>query len=470
MASTIRITEKEANHAGARYDGELSIATGLREGEGTYFYPNPYFNYEGQWQNGKKHGHGRFTLGDGHTEKNSVYEGQFRNGEMTGDGRRTWADGSSYEGQFFEGARHGNGVFEKPDGTRYEGSWVRNGYSGRGRLELSSGDSYDGDFATHQYHGQGVLTEPESSRSYQGAFERGLFEGEGRMTENGGAFTYDGQFRGGVRDGHGQGADSHSGVAYNGDWVEDQPVLRAAAWDVGMLDSEESTVPGVTSYLPSAMLLNEEAEQQLASAGADPKAKAKAKAAPKKGEVEEEQPLPGPVLEFTVGQQMPEISLRLQTADNKSVAGESARRFKVTLYRERMKPPPAGEETGETMRIVANFGDQRPATYVDPVEAEFFPPEPAKAAAPAKKGSKDAALPPEETEDAEPPNPGIEAYDGELGADGSHKLGGGESWFLPAHLKEAIHFLKVEDTTDFQGGPFQKMEDLVMPVRVKLAA
>ena len=52
-------------------------------------YPNAFFQYEGNWVNGKKHGHGVFTMGDG-----SSYEGSFVDGEMTGDGVRRWADGS----------------------------------------------------------------------------------------------------------------------------------------------------------------------------------------------------------------------------------------------------------------------------------------------------------------------------------------------------------------------------------------
>jgi MORN repeat. len=32
---------------------------------GKYIYHNPYFHYEGEWHEGKKHGHGKLFMGDG---------------------------------------------------------------------------------------------------------------------------------------------------------------------------------------------------------------------------------------------------------------------------------------------------------------------------------------------------------------------------------------------------------------------
>ena len=52
--------------------------TKLRHGKGTYSYPNKCFQYNGDWENGVKHGHGIFYLKDG-----PQYEGDFDNGEMT---------------------------------------------------------------------------------------------------------------------------------------------------------------------------------------------------------------------------------------------------------------------------------------------------------------------------------------------------------------------------------------------------
>ncbi len=63
----------------------------VRTGHGAYVYPNSYFEYEGSWQAGKKHGRGTLRLGDG-----SCYEGDFVDGEITGNGTRKWPDGTTY--------------------------------------------------------------------------------------------------------------------------------------------------------------------------------------------------------------------------------------------------------------------------------------------------------------------------------------------------------------------------------------
>lgn len=47
------------------YVGEVNPHSGLRHGTGTYKYSNPYFTYEGEWENGKKHGQGVLKFSDG---------------------------------------------------------------------------------------------------------------------------------------------------------------------------------------------------------------------------------------------------------------------------------------------------------------------------------------------------------------------------------------------------------------------
>merc|ERR1712232_854958 len=215
--------------------------------------------------------------------------------------------------------------------------------------------------------------------------------------------------------------------------------------------------------------MGEEANNQL-NAIPDPKAKSKAKP-DKKGAVSESpEPPVGPVLELNIGEEFPQVTLRLQTAKQAVATGESGRRFRVTMYRERMKSPAAGDEQGEVLQIPVRFGDLRPATFVDPIEAELPPLVPEKAA-PAKKGKEAAPPPPDE--DAKPPYEGEEAFEDQLNAEGEQLLGGGDAWRLPAHLKEAIYYIKVEDKTVFESDtplPFRPLETLYMPIKVKLAA
>ena len=56
--------------------------------------------YDGQWQNGRKHGKGSYTWRDG--EK---YEGQWKGDQRNGEGNVTRVDGTREKGRWNEGAR-----------------------------------------------------------------------------------------------------------------------------------------------------------------------------------------------------------------------------------------------------------------------------------------------------------------------------------------------------------------------------
>ncbi|CAG7837111.1 unnamed protein product [Allacma fusca] len=84
--------------------------------------------FEGQWQNGKRHGlgteyRGRWTYRGEWTQgfkgrygvrqataSNAKYEGTWANGLQDGYGSETYADGGTYQGQWLRGLRHGYGV------------------------------------------------------------------------------------------------------------------------------------------------------------------------------------------------------------------------------------------------------------------------------------------------------------------------------------------------------------------------
>ena len=85
---------------------------------GKYTYQYEGFSYDGEWEDGLKHGQGKMKLPDG-----SVYEGDFLHGEMLGRGRRTWSDGSFYDGDVVRGEKHGRGTMQYPSGDRYCGDW-----------------------------------------------------------------------------------------------------------------------------------------------------------------------------------------------------------------------------------------------------------------------------------------------------------------------------------------------------------
>jgi len=461
-AETIQVVQRESNHTGGRYEGEVSIATGQREGQGKYIYPNSYFTYEGQWAAGRKHGIGQLNFGDG-----GFYKGAFDRGEITGQGCQTWADGTVYTGEFVSGTKHGEGVLEKPDGTSYVGFWEHNRYSGEGQLTVpSSGETYCGYFHAHKYHGGGELSQTDRGRRYVGSFECGVFEGEGELSENDGAFVYQGQFRAGLRDGEGTGTDVASGISFKGDWEEDQPARRGVAWDLADPQTEES-------FLVVAESLREEAAQQLNPVTPDPKQAKGKKAESKKAaapvpvdpNLAQEQPQ-GPQLELTAGEDLPMATLRIVDERKAPLTSEAGRNFRVTMYRERSgKPSEENLDQPEVLRREVRFGDRR-MTFVDPLDFED-PSTPV----PSSKGSPTPPPVEGEQEEDEPPYEGEEAVEGTVAEDGQITIGGSEEWFLPVHLQAGIYWLRVDETTNISPASFWKTIGYIeFPVRVNAAA
>lgn len=72
-----------------RYDG--TFVDNVREGEGTYIWPDGKGKYEGQWRDGKRNGQGKMTWQD-----QQVFEGEWEEGKIL-KGRLTDADGLIHE-------------------------------------------------------------------------------------------------------------------------------------------------------------------------------------------------------------------------------------------------------------------------------------------------------------------------------------------------------------------------------------
>jgi len=212
--------------------------------------------------------------------------------------------------------------------------------------------------------------------------------------------------------------------------------------------------------------LKEEAADQ-SPGKPDPKAKAAPKAVPKKGDAPVEEEVKLAELEATIGQPFPEVTLRLVSSENTTVAGESGRRWKVTMYRERKEPKADDPSEVEILRREVRFGDQR-KTYRDPLDPEEPAAPAAKAAA--AKGKAPSPPPPAPEDDEEP----VEIYIGEASMDGevgetALLIGGNDAWRLPVHLQPMIYWLRVEDTTeDVSPESFcQVLPALEFPIRVK---
>ncbi|XP_070200815.1 MORN repeat-containing protein 1-like isoform X5 [Littorina saxatilis] len=193
-----------------------------REGYGVYVYENQYFRYEGEWKNGKKHGHGKLLMKDG-----TYYEGQFVNGEINGHGFKYFSfSHCKYTGQFLDGEMHGYGVMQYKDGSIYEGHWHKNKKQGFGVLRTSSKAVYEGTFSGHQRNGEGSQTyegkhKLSNGDRYEGYWVMDKRHGHGELYCADFSY-YVGQFAEDMF--HGEGKMQHaSGMLYFGQWLHGFP-------------------------------------------------------------------------------------------------------------------------------------------------------------------------------------------------------------------------------------------------------
>lgn len=219
----------------AKYRGELSGR--LRHGRGSYSYDNACFNYEGDWQDGRKHGKGTFTVSALYT-----YQGDFVDDEMTGTGTKTWLSGSVYTGQFVLGEMHGRGCYTGVDGSRYDGEFCGNLRSGQGCLQTPSGDRYTGNWANNKLNGRAVFV-GHTGESYDGEWVDGCYDGRGELRLANGD-KYVGDFVKGRRSGHGRLLVVASGTVLDCPWIDDQPA-GAASKIALMRDPLPSVAPEV---------------------------------------------------------------------------------------------------------------------------------------------------------------------------------------------------------------------------------
>uniref|UniRef100_F6YSP0 MORN repeat containing 1 n=1 Tax=Ornithorhynchus anatinus TaxID=9258 RepID=F6YSP0_ORNAN len=187
---------------------------------GLYIYPNSFFQYEGEWKEGKKHGHGKLLFKDG-----SFYEGDFVDGEIMGNGFRYWASsGNTYSGQFVFGELQGYGVMKYKDGGRYEGEFSRGLREGHGCLVELDGQTYQGSFHDNKKHGEGRMIFRNGDR-YEGDWVLDRRQGHGEWCSADGT-AYQGQWRDDAFSG--QGVLTHrSGITYDGLWIRGFPATPA---------------------------------------------------------------------------------------------------------------------------------------------------------------------------------------------------------------------------------------------------
>jgi len=108
--------------------------------------------YEGNFDNDQKSGFGVFKWASG-----EVFEGEFLQNVINGRGKYVWkAETKWYDGQWQDGKMHGKGKFIN-EGKEYEGDFEADKKHGQG-LYKWDGNVYEGDFADNKMHGKGYLT------------------------------------------------------------------------------------------------------------------------------------------------------------------------------------------------------------------------------------------------------------------------------------------------------------------------
>jgi hypothetical protein len=103
---------------GKKYVGEYKIG-GIKHGYGV-IYKNGKIAYEGEFQDNRYNGLGRFY----HPHGWIMYKGMFKNGEFNGHGIEFDGENVLYEGEFQDGLYHGHGIEFVNGNIVYEGEWI----------------------------------------------------------------------------------------------------------------------------------------------------------------------------------------------------------------------------------------------------------------------------------------------------------------------------------------------------------
>jgi len=149
---------------GKLYKFEGVFETDPKKDEGYKYEDKKLYRlcYDGEWEDGRKHGEGVLYL-----ENGDKYEGLFEDDLKHGEGEYSWADGRRYIGHWVAGKKHGTGkmLWPEKDGKtgkkyamrRYCGKFEKGKRSGEGELIYANGDLYCGRFSKNMKHGNGIF-------------------------------------------------------------------------------------------------------------------------------------------------------------------------------------------------------------------------------------------------------------------------------------------------------------------------
>lgn len=215
-------------------------ADGTPNGTGLLVGMDGSLLYQGQWENGRRHG-----MGTEYRDGAPLYTGHWENDLYHGEGVLHLANGGSLTAVFAQGEPGENAVESDADGrTVYIGGW-RNGIRcGEGTLHLPDGSTLSGTFIHGALSGDITQRDPDGRLvyrggmkdgvrsgagilyrdelpAYEGVFENNVLVGRGKIFEAG-QLVYAGEIRDGIRSGIGA-AMQNGHPVYFGQWDDDAP-------------------------------------------------------------------------------------------------------------------------------------------------------------------------------------------------------------------------------------------------------
>ena len=112
---------KEVSKSGEIYEGEF--VDDLRSGNGTCLYASGG-KYEGQWLNSKFNGFGKYTFARDDNKGRDYAVGHWTYDKLDGKGELKWRNGTTYDGDWQNGYRHGFGtLFDSNGSITFKGQW-----------------------------------------------------------------------------------------------------------------------------------------------------------------------------------------------------------------------------------------------------------------------------------------------------------------------------------------------------------
>ena len=123
---------------------------------------NNFYEYEGQFKNGKKEGKGKII----YKNNGDWYEGMFSDDNFNGGGHYFW-NKTSYEyiGNYVNGVMEGRGIFKYADKAIYKGEFKNGLKEGTGEW-ITQNNKIIGNFKNDLPHGEGYLENDKGFKGY----------------------------------------------------------------------------------------------------------------------------------------------------------------------------------------------------------------------------------------------------------------------------------------------------------------